>query len=431
MRIKNRYLIIVVILALILINSIALAQPTDKGDIYILPIKGNITRASHKFLEKNLNEIKKNNPAAIIFEVDTYGGLIDEAINIKDLIIDLDIPTVAYINNKAESAGVLISIASEKIVMSKTATIGSAETIPSTEKILSMWRSVLRDTAQYRERDALLVEAMADKDIVIEGIVGKNKLVNLTSKEALEYGISDLSSDNYDEIIKEFDLGSGNLVEIEESMATTISKYISNPYISSTLLTLGFAGMISEILTAGFGFGTSVSVLAFGLYFGGNIMAGYSDITTFIIFITGIMLLILELIVPGFGLPGISGIILVTVGIVLATNSLALSAISITVALVAAIIIGYIFFKLGFKNKSMKKIILDNKLDTEGNFLSTDSMYEYLDKKGVAVTELKPTGYAEINGEKVDVLSEDGYINRGEEIRVIRVEGSRIFVRRV
>lgn len=431
MKNKRKYFLLMAFIVFILINSLSFAEIDDKGDIYIIPIEGDITSASYKFLEKNINEIKLKKPSAIIFEIDTYGGLIDEAINIKDLIIELDIPNIAYINNKAESAGVLISIAAERLVMSKTATIGSAETIPSTEKILSMWRSVLRDTAQYRGIESLIIESMADKDIEIEGLVPKGKLLNLTSKEALKYGVSDFSSNSYEEIIEKFNLGNGKIIKIEETMPIKLSKYISNPYLSSMLLTLGFAGIVSEILTAGFGIGTSISVLAFGLYFGGNMMAGYADLTTLSIFITGIILIFIELIVPGFGLPGISGIILITVGIVLAASSFALSALSITIATLVTIILVYLLFKLGFKNKSLKKIILDDKLDTEGNFLSSDSKDEYSNKEGFALTALRPTGYAEIEGEKVEVISDDGYINGEERIRVVRVEGSRIFVRRM
>lgn len=103
-------------------------------------------------MRSTLKDIEGNSPKAIIFEIDTYGGLIDEAEKIKNLIIDLKTPTISFVNNKAESAGVLITISSENVVMAESSTIGSAETIPNTEKVLSMWRSFLRDVAQLRGR---------------------------------------------------------------------------------------------------------------------------------------------------------------------------------------------------------------------------------------------------------------------------------------
>ena len=128
-----------VILAFILMNGVIFAE--NEADVYVIPIKGDITRASYNFLRDSLDKIVNNSTKAIIFEIDTYGGLISEAEKIKNLIIGLEVPTITFVNNKAESAGVLISIAGEKLVMAESSTIGSAETSPDTEKVLSMWRS--------------------------------------------------------------------------------------------------------------------------------------------------------------------------------------------------------------------------------------------------------------------------------------------------
>ncbi len=105
---------------------------------------GEINKASYNYLNSTLKEIEEKSSAAIIFEIDTYGGLINEAEKIKNLIIDLKVPTISFVNTKAESAGVLIAISSEKVVMAKSSTIGSAETIPNTEKILSMWKGFFK-----------------------------------------------------------------------------------------------------------------------------------------------------------------------------------------------------------------------------------------------------------------------------------------------
>ena len=187
-----------------------------------------------------------------------------------------------------------------------------------------MWRGLLRDTAQYRNRDPEIIEAMADKDIEIEGLIEKGKLLNLTSHEAVKYGIADLATDSYDDILEFFDLANVNINHVEESLQVKLAKYISNPYISSLLLTIGFVGLVIEILTPGFGIGGTISIIGFGLYFGGNILAGNSHWTSLILFVTGLILLVIEAMIPGFGLPGISGIILVLIGTVLAMGSLKL-----------------------------------------------------------------------------------------------------------
>lgn len=426
---KKRIAIIFTLLIVLFLTNLSFAE--TEGDIYIIPINGEINKGTYNFLKETMDKIDYNKTKAIIFEINTYGGLIDEAANIKDLIIASPVPTISYVKNKAGSAGVLITIASEKVVMANSATIGSAETIPNTEKIMSMWRSFLRDTAQYRGRDAQIIEAMADKEIAIEGLTNKGKLVNLTSLEAVEYGIADLATDDYNEILSFFNLGTANLIKIEESLQVKLSKYISNPYISSLLLTLGFVGLVVEVLTPGFGIGGTLSIIGFGLFFGGNILSGNSNWISLALFVTGLILLIVEAFVPGFGLPGISGIVFVLVGVVLAMNSFPAAISSLSIAIIITTIVTIILVKQGFKSKIFNKIILNAEHRDEKGYLSVDSMSQYLDKEGICITGLRPSGFIDIDGIKLDALAENDYIPVDTLIKVVRVEGSKIFVRRV
>lgn len=425
---KSRMIVILIFLMVMILTNFGYAEA--KGDVYIVPITGEINKATYNFLNNTLEKLNKLEPSAIIFEIDTYGGLIDEAAKIKNLIISSPIPTISYVNDKAESAGVLITIASEKVVMANTATIGSAETIPNTEKILSMWRGFLRDTAQYRGRNSDIIEAMADQDIEIDGLIKRGKLINLTSSEAVKYGIADLATDNYNEIVEYFNIKNANIIRINESLQIKLAKYISNPYISSLLLTLGFVGLVIEILTPGFGFGGTISIIGFGLYFGGNILAGNSNWTSLILFVTGLILLVIEGMIPGFGLPGISGIILVATGTIIAMDSLSMALLSLSIAIIITTIVTIILIKMGFKSKMLNKIILETKQKDEKGYLSIDSMDEYMDREGISITELRPSGFIDIDGKKLDALSDDGFIPKNTSIKVVRVEGSKIFVRR-
>ena len=201
---KRRVSIMLFMLIVFLVSGLSFGE--SKGNVYVIPIEGEINKATYRFVRDSMKDIDPNTTDAIIFDIDTYGGLVDQAINIKDLIVSSPVPTISYVNNKAVSAGVLITIASENVAMANGATIGSAETIPNEEKVLSMWRGVLRDTAQLRGRDSELIEAMADKNLEIEGIISKGKLLNLTSQEAKEYGISDVSANNYEEILSHFNI---------------------------------------------------------------------------------------------------------------------------------------------------------------------------------------------------------------------------------
>lgn len=426
---KNRKWLFCFLVIFLLINSISYSK--SEGNVYVIPIKGEINKATYHFLKNAVDDALSKNPKAIIFEIDTYGGLINEAEKIRNLIMDIKIPTISFVNNKAESAGVLITISSQNVVMAKSSTIGSAETIPNDEKTMSLWLSFLRDTAEIRGRDPQIIQAMADRDIEIEGIIEEGKLLNLNSREAKAQGVSDLISNDYNEILDYFNIKYSNIVEVEEGTEVKIAKFLSNPYISTFLLTLGFVGMVIEIFTPGFGVGGTLSIIAFILFFGGNILAGHSEWTSVFLFVAGLILLIIEVMVPGFGLPGISGIILVSIGIIFSMGSLSTAILSLSVAFIITVIIVIFLIKHGYKSPFLSKIVLSTEQKNESGYTSSNPRKEYLDKEGISVTELRPSGVIEIGGQRVDALSEGGYIEKNKKVKVVKVEGSKIFVRRL
>jgi membrane-bound serine protease (ClpP class) len=425
---NKRKTLILIFLILVLLNTVVFSESV--GDVYVVPIKGEINKVTYNYLRSALKEIVSNSPSAIIFEIDTYGGSIDQAERIKNLILDLKVPTISFVKNKAESAGVLITISSENVAMAESSTIGSAQTIPNTEKVLSMWRSFLRDTAQLRGRDPKIIEAMADVDIYIEGVSERGKLLNLTGREAVEHGIADFMSNDYGEILSHFNIPYNSIVQVEEKTELKLAKFLSNPYISTLLLTVGFVGMVIEIFTPGFGIGGTISIIAFGLFLGGNIIAGNSQWTSLAIFVTGLILLVIEAIVPGFGLPGISGIILVIAGIILAMGTVTSALVSLSIAIIITAIITILLIKFGRKSPLINKIILTTHQKDEEGYLSSKPKDEYLGLEGITVSELRPSGIIEIDGKRLDALSEGSFIPKETAIKVVRVEGSKIIVRR-
>jgi len=418
------------LLSITLLSGISYGEQ-GKKDVYVIPIKGEINRGTYDFLNTTVNNIVTKSPEAIIFEIDTYGGNISEAEKIKNLILDLKVPTISFVNKKAISAGVLIAISAEKVVMAESSNIGSSSTIPNDEKVLSMWRSFLRDVAQLRGRNAKVIEAMADKDIEIEGVSEEGKLLNLTGKEALKLGVADYISSDYKDILSHFNIAYNNIVQVEESLQVKFSKFISNYQISILLLTFGFIGMILEIFIPGFGIGGIISIISFGLFFAGNIMAGNSQWTSLIVFIIGLILLVIEAISPGFGLPGISGIILIIAGIILAIGSVKQALESLSISIILTTIITILLIRRGYSFKSFDKIVLNTNLNKEGGYISSEDKKEYLGKEGIAISELRPSGIVEINGERLDAISEGVFIPKNANIKVVKVEGSKIIVRRL
>lgn len=344
--------------------------------------------------------------------------------------MELDYQTVSYVNNKAESAGVLITIASEKVAMSEGATIGSAETIPNTEKILSMWSGILRGTAQKRGRDSEIIESMANKDISIDGIIEEGKILNLSSEEALKLGVSDYQVNSHRELLDSLGYNDIEGVTIEENLSLEFSKFIGSPALTRIFVTLGILGFATELMVPGVGLGGVVSLISIGFYMGGNIVAGKDIPTAALFMIVGGLLLVLEFIIPGFGLAGISGIMFVVIGMVFIGQILNLSSATMFLILALLIVAMAYIIRRSAKSKRVEKIVLKENLTSERGYTSSEIKKEYLGKKGIARTDLRPSGFMEIDGRSVDVISEGEYIKKGTEVEVVKVEGSKVIIRR-
>lgn len=209
------------------------------------------------------------------------------------------------------------------------------------------------------------------------------------------------------------------------------AELISRNSIRILLLTIGFIGMIVEIFIPGFGIGGIISIISFGLFFAGNIIAGNSEWTSLIVFIIGLILLVIEAISPGFGLPGISGIIFIALGIILAMESIRVAIESLSISIILTTIITILLIKRGYSFKAFDRVVLNTNLNREGGYVSSEDKDEYLGKEGVAISELRPSGIIEIDGERLDALSEGVFIPRDAKVKVVKVEGSKIIVRRL
>ena len=234
------------ILTIIMLISITFvyADAQNSQNVYVIPIKGEINPATMQFIKSSVERaVNDPNSVALIFEIDTLGGMIDQATKIRDIIMKAPLKTVSFVNNRAESAGVLLAIASENFVMANGSTIGSAETVPFTEKNISYWKSELRSTAQQRGRDPRIVEAMADRRIEIVDPQDKNKfivregeLLNLTTKEAERIGFVDYVENTYEDILETLNIEYTDIIIVEQDFKVKIAQAVSSSVILPILL---------------------------------------------------------------------------------------------------------------------------------------------------------------------------------------------------
>ena len=467
------------LLILSCICSLCFSQAADS--VYVIPIKGAIDLGLSGFIKRSLNEAKDNHASAIILEIDTFGGRVDAAVEICDALEKIKpIPTVAFVDDHAWSAGALISLACEKIIMSPGSSIGSAEPRAlgftgtdelTDEKTVSAIRAKFKALAEENNYPINLAQAMVDKDFqiqqvkikdeikiltaeeleeikkqykpeeiqIIKTISPKGKLLNLTAGEAKEFGLACEILNNRQAVLDYLGLSKNKVIENRATWSEALVRFLTHPLVSPLLLTLGFLGILFELKIPGWGVSGTLGLVCLGLFFWGHYLVGLASWTEVIIFCLGIILLLLEIfVIPGFGITGISGIILILAGIFLSlvkhpfsTPKAQLTQAFYTLSF--AIIITFVGIILAWKflphTGLWKRIILSSAETKKEGFQSAPSGEFYLGKTGRSLTPLRPSGRAVIEEKTLDVITEGEFIEKDREIRVIRVEGNKIIVK--
>jgi membrane-bound serine protease (ClpP class) len=401
------------------------------------------------FVQRVLDEATQEGAGAVILEINTFGGRVDAAVLIRDALLNARVPTVAFVNKRAISAGALISLAAEKIVMANGGTIGAATPVqmgqpgapvqPVEEKTVSYVRKEFRATAEARKRPPLIAEAMVDADVEIPGLIQKGKLLTLTTEEALKHKVADFRAETLESVLQQLGLAGAQARRVSPNWAEGLVRFLTNPIVSSLLMTVGMLGIFLEIRTPGFGVPGALGIASLALFFWGHWLVQLAGWEEMLLVASGFVLLVLEIfVIPGFGLAGVLGIGALLAGLSLsligggATWEFAAIAmgrvmISVLLALAASLLLLRFLPRLPFG----RQLILETGLAAgEGYASAPESDNRWLGKNGTAFSPLRPAGIAVIDGERVDVVSDGEFIDVGMSIVVTRVDGNRIVVRR-
>lgn len=424
-----------------------LAQ-SPKPIVFVMPIEGVIDLGLAPFVQRVLEEAATAKASAVVLDINTFGGRVDAAVLIRDALLESKVLTVAFINKRAISAGALISLATEKIVMADGGTIGAATPVqiglpgapaqPVAEKTVSYMRKEFRATAEQRNRPALIAEAMVDADVEIPDIIQKSKLLTLTTQEALDVKVADFQANSLEAVLQSLELGDADIRHASETWAETLVRFLTHPVVSSLLMTLGIMGIIVEIRVPGFGLPGMMGLVSLGLFFWGHTLVRLAGLEEFLLVSLGLILVAMEIFfIPGFGLAGIFGILALMGGLGLSLigsganwdsilSALGQVSLSIFIAILVAFFLLRYFQRLPFGKRLLLKTSL---LSKEGYASSPEGDQQWLGKRGTAATDLRPSGIAHLNGDRVDVVSDGDFINAGQAVEVVRVDGNRIVVR--
>jgi membrane-bound serine protease (ClpP class) len=415
--------------------------PQEK--VYVGDIDSEIDLGLAPYIKRLISEAEDDKADAVIFRINTFGGRVDAATQIKDAIINTRLTTIAFINNRAISAGALIAISCNKIAIAPGGSIGAATVVDQAgqkvgEKYQSYMRSEMRSTAERNGRRTDIAQGMVDERIVVENLVDSTQLITLTSDEAVKYGMADTVVSTMKEALAAFGYDEVELVAVESNWAEDVVKFLNNPIISSLLIMIGLVGLFAEVKTPGWGLPGTAGLIALALFFGSNYILELASMGEILLFIVGVILLAVEIfVIPGFGVAGVVGIILMVASIFLALigslpfwdfGELSTALVQLTVALLLSFILILILAKYLPKATFFNRLILADEETRSQGYVSYPSEKELLGEIGIALTTLRPAGTAEFNGKRVDVVADWEYIEKGSKIKVLRVEGIKVVV---
>lgn len=411
-------------------------QADGEGEtVYVIPVKDTVERGMAAFLTRATDEARENGADHIIFEIDTPGGRVDAAGDIGELFQGLDIASSAFVTNRAYSAGSYIALNADEIYMKPTATMGASGVINSDgtaadKKAQSAWISAMVAAAESADRDPLYARAMADASIDLPDFgAGEGEFLTLGPTQAEEIGYAEGIVDDRNELISVLGLSDATIVEEAPTPSENLARFLTDPVVIPILLSIASIGLVVELYSPGFGIPGTMGALALVLFFYGHIVAGLAGYEAIILLVLGIGLVVAEFFLPG-GIAGIAGIVAILSSLMLSSADMGHMAMSMGIALLVTIIVSVILFKtVGLEKGFFRHVILNDSTSSEQGYVSSVNRLELIGMEGQTLTPLRPSGTADFDGERLDVVTEGGFIGVNQRVKVIKTEGSRIVVR--
>ena len=448
--------------------------------VYHIPIEGTIDLGLPPFIKRSITEAEENNAKVIIFEVNTFGGRVDAATQIKDAILDSKVPTVAFINKRAISAGALISLSCEKVFMAGGATIGATTAVDmqgnkASEKVISYMREEMAATAEKRGRDKYIARGMVDEELefpnkvvsefindgevidtiktkvyylVIEGdtvtvddIEGRKQgnLITLTTEQSLKYKIADASIENFEAVLDI--LGFSNLAvnKTTENWSENFVRFLTNPVVASLLTTFGFLGILFELQSPGWGIPGSVGLICLILSLSASYIAELATMSDLLVVLMGMLFLMLEAFVfPGFGVAGVAGIIFVLWGLYLlllpdvpvGEEVLSQASNGLIIGIIGGLIGLVLLFRAMTKTKFWRDLTSPDIQKKEDGYVASFGWEKLIGEEALTETDLHPSGWINVGKERVFALSEGNFIDQNVKVVILSVDGNRVVVRK-
>jgi membrane-bound serine protease (ClpP class) len=439
------------------------SQAADKPLVYTIDIKKEIDKTSQIYLNKGLEEARSLGASAVLIHLNTYGGLLEAADSMRTAILYSPVPVYVFIDNNAASAGALIAIACKKIYMRRGASIGAATVVNQTgealpDKYQSYMRSMMRATAEAHGRDTTvngtdtvyrwirdpqIAEAMVDDRIVIPSLIDSGKTLTFTTEEALKWSYCDGIAESLDDVITKYmQYDNYERRRYEPSWIDDMKGFLMNPVFQSILIMIIIGGIYFELQTPGIGFPSAAALAAAVLYFAPLYIEGLAANWEILAFFIGLILVAFEIfVIPGSGIAGITGTILIITGLSLAlVNNIHFDFEGVSdFEIGRSVMVVLIGISAGFggllwlsgrigRKGLMRQLALATDLGDAKSTPAATLLSSLVGKEGIAATVLRPSGKVVIDGVHYDGISGSGFIDKGTSVVVVRFENAQVYV---
>ena len=429
------------------------------GPVYLADIHGTIDLGLAPYVKRVLRDAADDGAAVVVLDINTPGGRLDAALQIKDALLDSDVPVVAFVNREAFSAGALIAIAADRIYMTPAGVLGAATPVvgdsgeTASEKVVSAVRKDFKAVAEARGRDPAVAEAMVDVDVAVEGLVESGKLLTLTAQEAVTWGYTEGLAEDLAAVLALEGLEGAAIVTTAPSWSEGLVRLLTNPAVASLMISLGFLGLFFELTSPGFGVGGFAGLSLLALFFWGHMLAGLTGWEGIALVAVGIGLMALEVfVVPGFGIAGVlggaaflAGVFISLIGQGAAVGDLQRAALTLLSSMILAVVGAWALLRYLPRGGLFNGLVLQERLagfhrapsppreDLRRHPSGTPGVdrASLVGAQGVALTDLRPAGTARIEDRRVDVVTEGDYLAVGTAVVVVVDEGYRRVVEAV
>lgn len=413
-----------------------LAQENRKPKVFIMEIGSEIDPRTNRYTQLALDEATRIKADHVLLKLNTYGGAVNDADAIRKRLLEYPKPVYVFIDKNAASAGALISIACDSIYMAPGANIGAATVVgadgqAAPGKYQSYMRSIMRSTAEANGRDPRMAESMVDASV--DSTLSAGQVLTLTTSEAIKLGFCEGQAANVEEVLQKLNLQDAEIIRYELSSTNKVISFFLNPFISGILILVIIGGLWFELQTPGVGFPLLAAIVAGVLYLTPYYLNGLAEHWEILLFILGIVLIGLEVfVIPGFGVTGISGIVLVFLSLILImvnnqnfdftfvpSEQLMQSLVSVLIGMIGAVVVIALTWNRVLGSRALQRMVLSNTFHSNEGYRSANNTDHLIGKTGIAHTRMNPSGRIMIEDTLYDAQARDGFIEKGDTVQVI------------